>query len=253
MVSPAQRHRMMVLGRAAAAAAAEATAMPGAGRAEISEYELLRARLGLALRQLKEIQAVERKIEAKRTMLPEFAPWIDGVLAADAAGHGGAADDIVTEIMIWRFDVADYAGALPLAAYVLKHRLSLPERFKRTAATLIAELSADAALQALGQGEPFDLGVLLEVESLTEDEDMIDQVRAKLMKAIGQLAARAAEGLEPDADGPAGGKRAALEAGIAHLRRALQLDPAAGVKTAIGKIERDLKKLQLPAPPAATK
>lgn len=251
MSSPAERHRARILGQreTAAATAAVPTGAPDVpvpGAPAGSEYALLRASLGVDLRRLKGIQSTEKKIALKRDLIPAYDDWIAGVLAADAAGDGGAQDDIVTHIMIWRIDTGDYEGALPLADYVLRHKLTLPERFNRTAATLIAEETAEAALAALGQEQPFDLAILQLVDGMTEVEDMPDQARAKLEKAIGLVAARAADAIEPDADGAAGAKRAMLELALAALRRALQLDRNVGVKKELQRLERVIRDLTPP-------
>lgn len=221
-----------MLGEVAAHQAA-APAGVRSGRAA-TEYELLRAALGVDLRRLKEVQSIERKIELKRELLPTYAAWVEGVLAADS----DAQDDILTHVMIWRIDTGDYAGALPLAEHVVCHKLPLPERFDRTAPTLIAEEIADAALKCLGQDQDFDRELLMAVDDLVEDEDIFDQVRAKLEKAIGLQLARDAETVAVDADGPAGLRRAAIEGALTHLRRAGALDPKAGVKKRIEQLER---------------
>lgn len=208
-----------------------------------SEHELLLARLGVDLRRLHSIQALEKKIEAKAVMIEAYLPWVQGLLSAEAETGKGVQDEILVQMMIWLLDLGRFDDALPVIGYVLKHELVLPERFKRTAATLIAEESADAALKALGQGKDFDLGYLLKIDALTGDMDMIDQVRAKLMKAIGLLYAVHADASEADSDGPAGAQRAAIGDGLRYLRRALDLDAKAGVKTAIRDLERAEKRL----------
>jgi hypothetical protein len=244
-MSLARRHQARVLARIATAAAVAAVRPPSGP--EATEYEHQRARLGVDLRRLKELQSIEAKIELKRQLLPAYVPWVDGVLDAEAAGQGGFQDDIFTQVMVWRIDVGDFEGALPLISYVLRHGLALPERFERTAATMIAEEIAEAAIKRLGQGEDFGFDLLQQVDGLTAKEDMPDQVRAKLQKAMGLQLVRSAAAIEPGADGPAGGKRAAIEGALRFLRRALELNPKAGVKAEIGKLEREAKAL---APPA---
>jgi hypothetical protein len=144
-MTPAQRHRARALGQVAITAANPA---PVRGAAAASQYELLRAKLGNDLRRLQEIQSVEAKIELKRELAPFYNDWIDGVLASG----GGMQDAIVTWNMIWRIDIGAFDAALPLARYILRHNLTLPDRFDRTAPTLIAEEIAEAAIKRLGQG-----------------------------------------------------------------------------------------------------
>ena len=241
MMTPARASFLRKMA-AATAAVTIAAARPLSG-AEATEYELQRARLGVDLRRLKELQSIEAKIELKRELLPAYVPWVQGVLEAEATGNGGFQDDVFAQVMVWRIDVGDFEGALPLIEYVLRHGLALPERFKRTAATMIAEEIAEAATKQLGQGEDFAFGLLQQVDGLTAGEDMPDEVRAKLKKAMGLQLARVAAAIEPGADGPAGGKRGALEAALRLLRRALELDKSCGVKTEIKRLEREAKTL----------
>lgn len=73
----------MVLAAAAAATGAEDPHGEPTGTA----YELMKAQLYAHVRTLKNIQSVERKIEAKRTMLGDFDAYLNGVLEADAGGQ----------------------------------------------------------------------------------------------------------------------------------------------------------------------
>ncbi len=197
---------------------------------------------------LKAIQSVERKIELKRELLPRYAAWVDGILASGAPIQ----DEVLATVMVWRIDTGDFAGALPLAEYVLRHRLAMPERFDRQPAVLVAEEIAEAALAALRDGQAFPAAILNEVAELTADHDMPDQVRAKVHKALGlELASRLEQLGE---NGIAGARQAGAIAALAELRRALQLNPAAGVKKEIERLEREVKASATPpasdTPPA---
>jgi hypothetical protein len=234
----------------AVASAAAATAAPGvlaehaATGAGATEYELMRDQLGQDVTALREIQSIEAKIVRKAEILPRYADWVGGVVAAgEAEGAVGVQDDVLAQVMVWRIDVGDYEGAMPLIAYVLKWGVRLPERFDRTAGCLVAEEIAEAALHAHSQGKPFPLEVLLQVHGLTTEEDMPDQVRAKMFRAIGEQMARKAEETEEGADGPAGGKRMALRAALGAYTRALELNPKVGVKKEFERLQREAKKL----------
>lgn len=245
-MTPAQRHRARALGQVAIAAAGPA---PVRGAAAASEYELLRAKLGHDLRCLQEIQSVEAKIALKHTLAPTYDAWIEGVLASGS----GMQDDILTWNMIWRIDIGAFEAAMPLARYVIRHALTLPDRFDRTAPTLIAEEIADAAIKRLGQG-PEDntdteeratiaamLRTLSDVDVLVSDQDIFDQVRAKLEKAQGLALLRQVELTPTDADGPAGARRAAQERASRHLKRAIGLDGTVGVKKRLEQLERAMR------------
>ncbi|MDR2924709.1 MAG: hypothetical protein LBU76_01935 [Azoarcus sp.] len=217
MTSPARRHRQRV--RALAAhQAARGGLLPVA---ESKPYELLLARLDADMRRLKLIQSIEKKVETKREMLPEYAAWIEGALEADS----GEPDDILMTVMVWRIDTGDFHGALKIADYALRHGLKLPARYSRTPGCLIAEEFAEAAKKTLDDKRLPDLAALAEAARLTAEADMPDEVRAKVQKAMGltlELHGQPAQALE-------------------RLRRALVLNPNAGVKKDIERLERSIK------------
>ena len=173
-------------------------------------------------RTLKGIQSIERKIEAKRTMLPVYKPWIDGLLAADRGGQ----DDVLVTVMLWTLDTGDLEGAFNMADYVIRHGLSTPDRYERTAATLIAEEVADTAIKLQETGAGPSYGLLCAYLELLTDCDIFDQVRAKLHKAVGRACL---------ADGR---KQLAAD----HYRRAIELHDKVGIKKELEVLERELKR-----------
>lgn len=257
MVSPARATHLRKLAQVEAERRAEAA--DDAVFHDASPYDVMRAALGNALVELKAIQSIEGKIERKRTLLPDFLPWCDGVLqaAADAETAGtryeAADDDVLTQVLVWSLDVGDFDKGLEIGRHVIRYGLALPERFKRTAGTMIADEVAEAGLKAAAQGEAFALEVLQAADELTSDEDMPDEARAKLKKAIGLELARQADALPAEgADGAAGGKRAAIGAALTYLKRARELNPKAGVVKEIERLEREEKKLAPATPPTST-
>jgi hypothetical protein len=143
-------------------------------------------------------------------------------------------------MLIWALDIQDYDLALRLAGFVLAHDLPFPSRIKRRPACLIAEEVAEAALRAPAS---VNLAVLQEVEAMTESQDMPDEVRAKLYKALGNAFTASADTFDAEAESaPAGGVSALLDTGLEHYRRALSLDDGCGVKTSIQQAERRRKK-----------
>lgn len=213
-MSPARAHWERALAEARAAE-------EPASRADANAYELMLAKLAEDRRRLHDIQSIERKIEVKRELLPEYEPWVEGVLAGD---HG-VQDDVLMTVMVWRVDVGDLAGALRIAAYALVHDLAMPDQYKRTTACLIAEEFADSVLKSTEPIPGETTEILMTTAEALADQDMPDEVRAKLMKAIGY-------GLDQ-----MGNKEAALEA----LNRARELHDKVGVKKDIERIERDIK------------
>ena len=193
-----------------------------------NQYELMLYKLAEDRRRLKDVQSIERKADVKRELLPEYQPWIQGVLAGDS----GQQDDVFMTVLLWIIDIGDIAGALPLVEYAINHKLVMPDQYKRTPACLIAEEAAEIALKT---GDVQHLAALLAIERMTADQDMPDEVRAKLHKAIGYAIRTSAEAL-PDPE-----KRPQLEAAKQHLDRALELHIKVGVKKDIERLETLIK------------
>ena len=224
MTSPARRHFERV---SAALAAADAGEAPMQGEA----YELMQAALFEDYRLLKSTQSMERKAEIKRELLPKYAEYVAGVLEAGQ----GAQDDVLMRVMLWRIDAGDLAGAIAIAKYATQHGLTPPDQFERGTPAIIAEEVADQALKQLDE-EGADTTALLvhleDVEALTRDADMHDQIRAKLHKALGY--AFRATGQLDDAQH--------------HLERALALNDRIGVKKDLERLERERKQNAAAAP-----
>lgn len=228
MTNPCRQHFQRVT-----AAQQAAVAAPGQPMADSSAYELQMAQLHQHYQQLKGIQSAQGKEELKAKILPDYAPYIDGVLASGQ----GAQDEVVTTVMLWRFDAGDYQGGLDIAAYVLEHGLTMPDRFARTTGCLVAEEVAEAALKAIKADSTFDIGILAEADRLTAGHDMPDEVRAKLMLAIGRVAAAQ---VDPDKPNPADVH--SLEVARHFLTRALELHDKCGGKRDLELVARQLKK-----------
>lgn len=233
--SPAKRHHSRVL----AALEAEKRA-PGQPMAGATHYEVQMAELHSDRLRLKQVQSEEGKAELKRQLLPKYDPYLDGVLQAE----GGAQDEIVTNAMVWHIDAGSYARGLQLAGYVLRHGLKLPDRFQRTTGCLVAEEIAEAAFKVQRGGELFDLGVVAQAIELTGEQDMPDEVRAKLLLVQGR-GLMATVGDEPAPD-----DQPAVATAVISLRRAIELHSACGGKKDLERAERVLKKFG--APPAGS-
>ena len=238
MNSPARAHLL----RSLAAIATGDPDVPGASPMPddgpvATEYQFLLAALGQDLSTLRNIQSIERKIAAKREMIGRYRPWVEGAMA----GNAGTQDEIVGTVLVWSIDIADWALALPLAAYVLGTGIALPERYLRKPAVLIAEEVATAGLTPT---PTVDLETLLAIDALTVDHDMHQQVSAKLKKAIGLALKARADAFDPEAESAsAGGRGALIDAALAAFHRALELNEGCGVKKLIDGLERERKKL----------
>ncbi|WP_241656438.1 phage terminase small subunit [Sphingomonas oligophenolica] len=231
-MTPAREHRM---GHAIAAMATTGTTTDADALAAGVDPVAAQIRLRLAhdLRRLKDIQSIERKIEAKREMLPAYMPWVSALLESAQEAGQAVADEVLPTIMVWAIDTSDWFVALNLAGYVLHFDVPLPSRYQRAAPTLIVEEVADQAARVQAKDEAFPLEVLQAVDALTDEADMHDEVRAKLMKTIGIELARAADQAE--------GSEAVIATGeiaLAKLRRAQELNPRAGAKDRIKRLEK---------------
>ena len=230
--TPAQRHRLTVL----AAMAVAAGHQDPHGETTGTAYELMQAQLHEHMRTLKGIQSVERKIEAKRTMLADFDAYLAGVLQADAGGQ----DAVLATVLVWHLDAGNWARALELAEYALRHGVQLPDQYQRTLPTLLLDEVSEAAIAGKLTG-PDALAYLAKVDMLTHDHDAHDQARAKLHKAIGwacmgKTSTNDADpkDLPPDVAGIA----------LKHLRRAMELNDKVGVKKDIERLERAVDQLK---------
>jgi hypothetical protein len=225
-LSLAQAHQRRIRAAMEAAKASPLQSMAGATAYEHQLNQLLQDRL-----RLKQVQSNQGKAELKRQLLPDYVPYVQGVLAAGK----GAQDEVMTTVMVWRIDAADYSGALDIADYVLAHKLLMPDRFERTTGCLVAEEIATAALKAQKTGESFDRQILQRTRRMTDDQDMPDEARAKLYLALGRAML---VGIDADTPGAPG----QLQAGIDLLKRAIDLHSSCGGKKDLESAERLLKK-----------
>ena len=201
-LSPARQHRLRVQ--------AEQAAREGGSVRHASGYDLMLLQLAEDRRRLKGVQSTVKKAEIKVELLPKYAAWAEGVLAAGGAQQ----DDVLMYVMLWRIDAGDYA---------LRHGWVMPLG-NRNVQTVLAEEMADAAQSAMLATTGFDVDLLLQTLELTDGLDMPDQSRARLHKAIGAVLSES---------NPA--------SALNHLNHALQLDPRCGVKKDKQQLERRLR------------
>ena len=216
MASPCREHKQRVM------AAQSGAADPVLDSKAANQYELMLMQLAEHRRRLKQIQSIERKIEVKRQLLPEYEPYVQGVLQS----HSGRQDDVLMTVLVWYIDTGAIDKALDIAEYALQHDMQTPDRYERSTACLVAEEIADTALKLMDGENAIPAELLGKAITLTEEHDMFDQVRARLLKAYGMALTKS------------GNKVDAIE----PLKRALELDERSGVKKLIEQTERDIKK-----------
>ncbi|ELT3493442.1 terminase [Citrobacter freundii] len=223
MLTPAQRHFQKVMAERRGQADEESDIQRTA-------HEQILHRLRMDLSRLSGVQSEETKAEMKKSMLPEYEGWIEGTLDGDS----GRQDEVITRLMVWAIDCRDYALVMKLGRYVVRHGLTLPDNFNRTAATFLTEEMSKPLLTLAAADADADLSsgvaVLDEIAEIVADSDMPDVVRAKLCKARA-LARRGATDITTKAEA------------LALFREALTRNPNAGVKKEIATLAREVKKL----------
>lgn len=223
MLTPAQRHFQKVMAERRGQADEESDIQRTA-------HEQILHRLRMDLSRLSGVQSEETKAEMKKSMLPEYEGWIEGTLDGDS----GRQDEVITRLMVWAIDCRDYALVMRLGRYVVRHGLTLPDNFNRTAATFLTEEISKPLLTLAAADAEADLSsciaVLDEVAEIVADSDMPDVVRAKLCKARA-LSRRGATDIATKAEA------------LALFREALTRNPNAGVKKEIATLAREVKKL----------
>ncbi|HGO5333615.1 TPA: phage terminase small subunit [Klebsiella oxytoca] len=191
-------------------------------------HEQIMHRLRMDQSALRRVQSDQAKAAMKRQLLPHYEGWIEGTLD----GGSGRQDEVIVTLMVWAIDAGDYALAARIGRYVVTHGLLMPDRFNRTAATVLVDEICDPILVQVKADDTTDvtpyLSVLDDVADFTAGSDMPDVVRAKLCKARA-FALR-------------NGTTEEQTTALALLRQALTLDAGAGVKKEIERLARVVKK-----------
>ncbi|HBS9563241.1 TPA: terminase [Klebsiella pneumoniae] len=221
MLTPAQRHFQRVMAERHGKTDEQSDTARTA-------HEQIMHRLRMDQSALKRVQSDQAKAPMKRQLLPHYEGWIEGTLDGDS----GRQDEVIVTLMVWAIDAGDYVLAARIGRYVVAHGLLMPDRFNRTAATILVDEICDPILVQVKADDTTDvtpyLAVLDEVADFTAGSDMPDVVRAKLCKARA-FALR-------------NGTTEEQTTALALLRQALTLDAGAGVKKEIERLARVVKK-----------
>lgn len=221
MLTPAQRHFQRVMAERHGKTDEQSDTARTA-------HEQIMHRLRMDQSALRRVQSDQAKAAMKRQLLPHYEGWIEGTLDGDS----GRQDEVIVTLMVWAIDAGDYVLAARIGRYVVAHGLLMPDRFNRTAATILVDEICDPILVQVKADDTTDvtpcLSVLDDVADFTADSDMPDVVRAKLCKARA-FALR-------------NGTTEEQAIALALLRQALTLDAGAGVKKEIERLARAVKK-----------
>lgn len=230
MTSPARKH----FEKTTAALQAEEGSGQERSLANANQYELMLVKLAADKRRLSETQSMEARAVIKRELLPDYTAWVDGVIEGDQ----GVQDNVLMTVMVWHIDAGNLAEAIKIAAYAIKHKLKMPDQYQRQTAVVIAEEIADFYLKAHNAKEPIDIEIIRQAMDVTLDQDMPDEVKAKLYKVLG-YALLTDESLVPY-------ELTRLNYALDCFTRAYKLHEKSGVKKDIEYVQRQLKNLAAP-------
>ncbi|ENW82709.1 hypothetical protein F909_00980 [Acinetobacter sp. ANC 3929] len=176
------------------------------------------------------MKSIQERIAKKAEWLPEYVGFIDGCLAVSPAPQ----NTTLVHLMIWACDVNDFELAVKIAEYVVLNDMVMPEGYSRSTAEFITEQCAEVFI------DDEDLAIanasLMErIIGLGDGEPMVDEVRAKIYRALGDALSQA----QPN------------EA-VSAYKNALRYNPKAGCKKDLEQLEKRLRQLATGSSPDAT-
>lgn len=182
-------------------------------------------KLGADRKRLRSIQSFQTRDQIKRAeILPEYQPYVDGVLAGDS----GEPDEILMQVMVWAFDARALELFDRIARYAVFYSLPMPADFNRAVGAWLSESCAKLVLSISAERETLptddfdvlsDLVIWLTLE--TAEQDMHDEIRAKLHHAAGDVMAETVP-----------------EAAIGHYETALKYRDKEPVKKKIAALQK---------------
>ncbi|MEG1856475.1 MAG: phage terminase small subunit [Acinetobacter sp.] len=180
--------------------------------------------------QLKDTKSTQEKIAKKKEWLPEYFGYIDGCLAVSPA----AQNTTLVTLMVWAVDAGEYELAVRIAEFAILNDMVMPEGHIRGIAEFVTEQCAidfcDDLDLAIAHAE-----LIKKIIELGVGEQMVDQARAKIYRALGD----ALKDAQP------------FEAQNAY-KNALRLDSKVGCKKDLTALEKLLTKQTTESSPDAT-
>ncbi|MNY88397.1 Phage small terminase subunit [compost metagenome] len=180
--------------------------------------------------QLKDTKSTQDKIAKKKEWLPEYFGYIDGCLAVSPS----AQNMTLVTLMVWAVDAGEYELAVRIAEFAILNDMVMPEGHIRGIAEFVTEQCAEDFLNdsdlAIDHAE-----LIKKIIELGVGEQMVDQARAKIYRALGD----ALKDAQP------------FEAQNAY-KNALRLDSKVGCKKDLTALEKLLTKQTTESSPDAT-
>ena len=210
-VSLAARHKQAITRQH------EKKVMPGIKPTSGIAYRTYKVKIEIELAQMSRFRSISKRNSIKESVIPDYMNYVQSVISGDS----GLQDNVLVTVMIWCIDVGRYADALLMAGYAIKHRLKMPDDYKRTLPEFVAEEFSNKAIS--GIRADYLLDSLEQIDELTLNEDLTDEIRAKLHKAMGMAWMKASN-----------------EKALEHFNRALEFNPKATVKRLIKGIMKQI-------------
>lgn len=179
MLSPASQHRLKINEEGQHQ---KVTANSGD---DVQRHDaVLRGVFQVDFSRAKTIKSHLRRKDFKRHALKRYQVWLDSfVKYLHKTGFDSELEEMFVWLMLWHIDVGDWRRGLQLAHVALTANMSVMKGFERNIAEVICEEIVGGILKSGASVEYADL--LEELAELLADEDMLDQISAKLCKARG--------------------------------------------------------------------
>ncbi len=132
------------------------------------------------LQQLADIRSIQEKIAKKAEWLPEYAGYIEGCLVTSPAPQ----NNVLVRLMIWAADVGDYEQAVRIAEFALLNEMVMPEGHTRSIAEFITEQCSQDFIKDHELAVK-NASVIEKIIEIGTGESMVDEVRAKGFRALG--------------------------------------------------------------------
>lgn len=213
-----------------AAALAVDRAASGVDTTVVSPTANIELRLFNHLNELKETKSIQEKIAKKKAWLPEYMGYIEGSLAVSPSNQ----NNTLITLMIWAIDAGEYDIGTRIAEYAILNDMVMPEGYSRGIAEFVTEQSASDFIDDTDLAVA-NASIIQRIIDLGVGEQMVDEVRAKIFRALGD-ALKDAQPVE------------ALNA----YKNALRLNSKVGCKKELTALEKLLNKQTIESSPDAT-
>lgn len=202
-----------------------AAAETGANLGEMNAYQRLLKSLHDDKTMLKTVSSVTDKIHIKTAALPAYKEWIDGIVSTGRVQND---DKVAATVVVWMIDCGQLDAAMPLADVLVHSQIDSADEYQRSMPEIIIEQMAEQIAAGI-EIQPDNLERLVhwataKNEAGLHEINVVDPIRAKLLKAAGE----AAEEAERYADA------------LALYRGALEYNEKSGVKKRIEALEKQL-------------